>query len=339
MTRMRLNQAVSAALADAMTADPNVVVFGEDVAAAGGPFKTSEGLLDAFGPSRVRDTPISEMAFTGAAAGAAMLGLRPVVEIMFMEFLGVALDQLVTEAAKFRYLSAGRYTVPMVVRASVGAGTGFGCQHSQTLENWVTATPGLIVVSPSDPQTAYSLLRSAVEHPDPVVVMEPRVLYGTRGEVDRDLRIPLGRGRTVRAGSDVTLVGLGRTVGVALAAAEALAGQGIDAEVIDLLTLVPWDRELVTASVARTGRLVVVEDSPESGGWGSEIVSHVVGTSFSALAGPPLRVTAPDVPVPYGRTLEAAYMTQPDEVARRVRAAVTGEDAGPWWAGVEGAHA
>lgn len=338
MPKMRMNQAVAAALADAMADNDSVVVFGEDVAAAGGPFKTSEGLLDRFGPQRVRDTPISEMAFTGAAVGAAMHGLRPVIEIMFMEFMGVALDQVVTEAAKFRYLSAGGYTVPMVVRASVGAGTGFGCQHSQTLENWVSATPGLVAVSPSDPQSAYALLRAAIEHPDPVVVMEPRVLYGVRAEVDTaDRSIALGKARNLRSGGDVTLVGLGRTTSVALAAAEQLAEHDIDAEVIDLLTIVPWDRVTVSESVGRTGRLVVVEDAPQSGGWGSELVAHVVGEHFGELRQAPFRVSAPDVPVPYGKDLEAAYQPSADEVVRRVRGALTGSEIpAPWWADEQG---
>lgn len=334
MPRMRMNTAIATALADEMRSDPSVVVLGEDVAAAGGPFKTSEGLLAEFGPDRVKDTPISEMAFTGAAVGAAVMGLRPVVEIMFVEFLGVALDQLATEAAKFRYLSNGALSVPMTVRASVGTGLGFGTQHSQTLENWVTATPGLIVASPGDPATAYGLMRAAVRHPDPVVVLEPRVLYQSRGDVitGEDGVLPLGRARTVRDGRDVTVVALGRTTGVALAAAEALATEGHEVEVIDLLTLAPWDRSTVLGSVARTGRLVIVEDSPESGGWGSEIVAAAVREVFGRLAAPPFRVTAPDVPVPYGKDLEARYAPSGDEVARQVRHLLsTGEVPDPWW--------
>lgn len=327
-----MNRAISTALADAMAADPSVVVFGEDVAAAEGPFKTSEGLVARFGPSRVRDTPISEMAFTGAAVGAAMHGLKPVVEIMFMEFLGVALDQLVTQAAKMRYLSGGQYHVPMVLRASVGSGTGFGCQHSQTLENWVSATPGLSVVSPSDAQSAYSLLRAAIEDPDPVVVLEPRVLYGARSEVDPSITLAIGRARTLREGSEVTLVALGRTTGIAQAAAEELADAGIDCEVIDLLTLVPLDRAAVLASVRRTGRLVVVDDSPLSGGWGHEVVSLCATEAFSALQASPIRVCAPDVPVPYGKALEARYAPSAAEVVHQCRALIRDGAAPPaWW--------
>ncbi len=332
MQRMRMNQAISAAQADAMTTDPSIVVFGEDVAAAGGPFKTSEGLLEQFGPERVRDTPISEMAFTGIAAGAAMHGLKPVIEIMFIEFLGVALDQLVTEAAKFRYLSRGHYEVPMVLRASVGSGTGFGCQHSQTLENWLIGTPGLIVASPSDAQTAYSLMRSAMDHPDPVVILEPRLLYGVRGEVDRELKLPLGQARVVRPGSQVTVVALGRMTRVAKAAADALAGEGIDAEVIDLLTVSPLDRATVLGSLRRTGRLVVVEESPATGGWGTQVVNLAVQEAFGSLQAAPVRITTPDVPVPYGKELEDHYAPDAEDVARHIRELIsTGEPAKAWW--------
>lgn len=215
MSVMRVRQAIVSALTDEMRADSSVMVFGEDVAVAEGPFKTSEGLLAEFGPLRVRDTPISEMGFTGAAVGAAMLGMKPVVEIMFVEFLGVALDQLVTEAAKMRYLSNGALSVPMVVRASCGSGLGFGSQHSQTLENWFAATPGLKVVSISDAQSAYNLMRAAIQDPDPVMVLEPRILYAERGEVDLSLRMEIGKARVLREGTEFTVVSLGQMVNVA----------------------------------------------------------------------------------------------------------------------------
>lgn len=332
--KMRMNAAVAAAIADEMRSDDTVVMFGEDIAAAGGPFKTSDGLLDEFGPVRVRDTPISEMAFTGAALGAAVTGLRPVIEIMFIEFLGVALDQLSTQAAKFRYLSGGALSVPMVVRASVGVGTGFGTQHSQTLENWVTATPGLVVASPSDPETAYGLTRAAIRHPDPVILLEPRARYALRGEVETGDAgvLRLGEARMVRAGDTVTLVTLGRSTQTAVDAAEELAAGGIDAEIIDLLTLVPWDVDRVLASVARTGRLVVVEDAPETGGWGSDIVATVVRRCFSRLTSAPFRICAPDVPVPYGKELEARYAPSEKEIVRQVTTYVeSGEVPEPWW--------
>jgi len=331
MAKMWVRQAIVDAIADEMRDDPSVIMFGEDIAAAGGPFKTSEGLLTEFGPSRVRDTPISEMAFTGAAVGAAMMGMRPVVEIMFMEFLGVALDQLVTEAAKMSYLSNGELSVPMVVRASVGTGLGFGCQHSQTLENWVVATPGLKVVSPSDGQTAYGLLRSAIRDPNPVIVLEPRALYSERQEVVTGPEgvIPLGKARVLRSGKAVTVVGLGLTVGVA---AQAIEDSGVDAELIDLLTLSPWDRTTVMDSVRRTGRLVVVEDSPLSGGWGSEIIAAACSSVFGDLTAPPFRITAPDVPVPYPKTLESKYRPGAADVARQLTEYLShGSVPAPWW--------
>jgi acetoin:2,6-dichlorophenolindophenol oxidoreductase subunit beta len=214
MPKMRMRQAIARAIADEMADDPRVVLLGEDVAAAGGVFKTSEGLLDRFGPDRVKDTPIAEMGFLGAAVGAATAGLRPVVEIMFAEFLGVALDQLVTEAANLRYLSRGEYTVPLVVRASAGPGLGFGAQHSQTLESWLIGTPGLKVVSPSGADSAYGLLRAAIRDDDPVVFLEPRVLYGQREDVDteREELPELGRARVARPGRDVTVVAIDQPV-------------------------------------------------------------------------------------------------------------------------------
>jgi pyruvate dehydrogenase E1 component beta subunit len=328
---MWVRQAITTALADEMREDPTVMMFGEDIAAAGGPFKTSEGLLDEFGPLRVRDTPISEMAFTGAAVGAAMMGMRPVIEIMFMEFLGVALDQLVTEGAKTAYLTQGELSVPLVVRASVGTGLGFGCQHSQTLENWVLATPGLKVVSPSDGQSAYGLLRSAIRDPNPVIVLEPRSLYAERQEVTTGEAgiVPIGKAQIRKAGKDVTVVALGGTVAVA---AQAIAETGLDAELIDLLTLAPWDRETVFDSVARTGRLVVVEDAPLSGGWGHEIVSAACSSVFESLKSPPFRICAPDVPVPQPKSLERRYRPTSEEVARQLREYLTlGTVPQAWW--------
>jgi len=331
MTRMRVRQAVLAALSEEMRADKSVMLLGEDIAAAGGPFKTSEGLLEEFGALRVRDTPISEMGFTGAAVGAACLGMRPVVEIMFMEFLGVALDMVVTEAAKFCYLSGGRCTVPMVVRASVGSGGGFGMQHSQTLENWLLATPGLTVVVPSDAQTAYGLNRAAIQHDGPVVVLEPRALYAVRGDVVTGQAgvAQLGRARVVRPGSAVTVVGLGQTVGVALQAVEAA---DVDAEVIDLSTLVPWDRTTVLDSVRKTGRLVVVEEAPHSGGWGHEIVSTAASKVFASLQAAPMRITCPDAPIPYSPALEARHLPTPEYVGKQlVQYLSTGDIPAPWW--------
>jgi pyruvate dehydrogenase E1 component beta subunit len=331
MAKMRMNQAVVAALADEMRADPAVMLMGEDIAAAGGPFKTSDGLLEEFGPLRVRDTPISEMGFTGAAVGASAMGLRPVVEIMFVEFLGVALDALVTEGAKFRYLSKGQVNCPMVVRCTIGSGLGFGSQHSQTLENWLAATPGLKVCVPSDAQSAYGLLRAAIRDEDPVAFLEPRALYAQRGEVVTGEAgiIPLGKARIVRAGASATVVTLGQTTSIALAAA---SQHDLDIEIVDLLSLVPWDVETVLSSVRRTGRMVVVEEAPESGGWGSEIVAAVVREAFTELTAPPFRITTPNVPVPYAKDLEARFLPGPDEVGRQISTYLeTGLVPSPWW--------
>jgi acetoin:2,6-dichlorophenolindophenol oxidoreductase subunit beta len=332
VAKMRMRQAVAAALADELRADPTVVVFGEDIAEAGGVFKATDGLLAEFGPVRVRDTPISEMGFLGAAVGAAATGLRPVVEIMFGEFLGVALDQLVTEAAKFRYLSAGRYPVPLTVRASVGAGLGFGAQHSQGVETWCYATPGLKLAVASGPQTAYGLLRSAIRDDDPVVVLEPRRMYFDRAEVTtgEDGRIPLGVADVARTGDDVTLVALGGTVPVAH---EAAAGpDGWSAEVIDLRTLLPWDVGAVLGSVRRTRRLAIVEEGPFTGGWGTEIASRVAAEAFGELAGPVLRITSPDVPVPYAKGLEERYVPSVEYVREQVGELIkTGRLPRPWW--------
>jgi acetoin:2,6-dichlorophenolindophenol oxidoreductase subunit beta len=331
MQQMRMRQAVLHALDDAMDEDESVIVFGEDIAAAGGAFKATEGLLAKFGPVRVRDTPISEMGFLGAAVGAAVCGLRPVVEMMYVEFIGVALDQLVTEAAKMRYLSRGALSVPLVVRASAGAGLGFGCQHSQMLEQWFGATPGLKVAVASTPQNAYGLLRAAVRDPDPVVVLEPRALYGVRGNVETGDAgvISLGKARRMTDGDDLTIVTLGQMVGVAT---EAERHAEWSAEVIDLQTLVPWDRDAVVESVERTGRLVIVEESPWSGGWGAGITDYVCGELFGRMTAPPLRITTPDVPVPYSRELEARFLPTVGYVTEQVSELLkTGKRPPPWW--------
>jgi pyruvate/2-oxoglutarate/acetoin dehydrogenase E1 component len=331
MAKMRMNQAIAAALADECEADGAVVVFGEDVAAAGGIFKATDGLQARFGEKRIRDTPISEMGFLGAAVGAAATGLRPVVEIMFVEFLGVALDQLVTEAAKFHYMSGGRHKMPLVVRASVGAGLGFGMQHSQTLEHWFTATPGLKVAVVSGPQSAYDLTRAAVRDDNPVVVLEPRALYAQRDEVETgDARIrPLGTAETIRTGDDVTIVALGQMVGVSTEAVDAASWS---ADVIDLRTLVPWDRDAVLSSVGKTGRLVVVEESPLTGGWGTEVASWVASEGFRHLRAPVVRITTPDVPVPYGKELEQRFLPNAPYVREQIDGLLkTNERPKSWW--------
>lgn len=331
MAKMRMNKAVAAAIADEMRSDPRVLLLGEDVGAAEGVFKTSEGLLAEFGQDRVRDTPIAEMGFLGLAVGVAAAGFRPVAEVMFAEFLGVALDQVVTEAAKLRYLSRGDFPVPLVVRASSGPGLGFGAQHSQTLETWFASTPGLKVVVASGANSAYGLLRAAIRDDDPVVFFEPRALYGDREEVDTDPgHLPsLGAIRTVRTGDQLTVVALGQTVKTALAAVESA---GLDAEVIDLATLVPWDIAGVLESVTRTGRLATVEANPYTGGWGTLIAAEIGSRAFGSLRAPVTRITAPDVPVPYARNLETAYVPGPDYVAEQLSALVSSDRTpAPWW--------
>ncbi len=316
--QLTMREAIKLAIADEMRADPSVVVFGEDVADAGGVFKVTTGLLEEFGGDRVRDTPIAETAIIGAAIGAAAKGLRPVVEIMFAEFFGVALDQVVTEAAKMRYLSGGKLTMPIVLRASAAGGLGFGSQHSQTLESWFMNTPGLVVVSPSGPAAAYGLLRCAIRDQDPVIFLEPRNLYNTKEEFETgDAALwSLGTARIVRTGTDVTIAALGQMVGVARAAADLLAD--ISCEVIDLGTARPWDRATVLGSVERTGRIVIVEENPHTGGWGADVASAVAAEGFEYLDAPPTRVACPDVPVPFG-ALERHYLPS----AERVAAAVT----------------
>ena len=332
MAKLRMNQAITLAIAEEMERDRRIVMFGEDVAEAEGPFKTSEGLLSQFGPSRVRDTPISEMGFLGAAVGAAATGLRPVVEIMFIEFLGVALDQLVTEGAMMHHLSGGRLTVPLTVRASVGSGLGFGCQHSQTLERWLIGTPGLKVAVASGSRSAYGLIKAAIRDDNPVVVLETRSLYGQREdfEPNEDAVIPLGVGEVLREGTDVTIVALGQTVGLALEAAEASAEWS--AEVIDLRTIMPWDQDLVRVSVAKTRRLVTVEENQFTGGWGTGIVSYIASSAFGEMDAPPIRITAPDVHVPYGPELEKRYLPSVEYMTNQITSLIeTGVMPMKWW--------
>lgn len=331
MRLRRVRQALNQALADAMREDDSVLLIGEDIGAAGGAFKVTDGLLDEFGERRVRDTPISEMGFLGAAVGAASAGLRPVVEIMFVEFLGVALDQLVTEAANFRFLSRGSVTVPMTVRTSVGGGLGFGCQHSQVLDHWFRATPGLKVVMPSAPQNAYGLLRSAIRDPDPVVVLEHKALYGVRGELSTgsDAIVPIGRADLRTVGGDVTIVGLGQTVHTAL---EAASGNAWSADVIDLLSLRPWDEDAVLSSVSRTGRLVTVEEAPYTGGWGTQLVAEVARVLHGELRAPPVRITTPDTPSPYAGELEDRFLPSANYVRSQVTELLsTGRAPVAWW--------
>lgn len=319
MRELYFSHALREALEEEMERDERVVLIGEDIAEYGGAFKITADIVRRFGPERVRNTPISEAGFVGIAIGAAMTGLRPVVEIMFMDFITLAMDQLINHAAKFRYMYNGQVSVPLVVRTPAGAGRRYGPTHSQSLERHFVATPGLLVVAPATPADAKGLLKAAIRCDDPVVFVESKILYGRRGEVpEGDYVTPLGRARVAREGADVTVVAWSRMVEEALRAAEALAQRGVQIEVIDLRTLAPMDMPTVAASVQKTGRVVVVEEGALTGGVGAEIVSRIAAECFYDLSAPPRRVAAADVPVPASPALEDAVT--PD--ARRIAEAV-----------------
>lgn len=312
-------KAITSTLAAAMRADERVFVLGEDVA-EGGPYTATAGLAEEFGVERVINTPISEAAITGVAIGAAQSGMRPVLEIMFIDFITLALDQLVNGAAKAHFMSGGQLTVPMVLRTQGGAGYRGAAQHSQSLESWLTHVPGLKVVMPSLPSDAAGLLASAIADPNPVVFVENKTLYFRTGEVpDGGAPVPIGEASILRRGSDVTVVALSRLVHEALAAADRLAEDGIDVEVIDPRTLVPLDLEAIVKSVVHTGRLVVAHEAVEHGGVGAEIAAQVQAVAFDYLDAPIGRVGAPFVPVPLSPPLEDAYLPGADDIVAAVR--------------------
>jgi pyruvate/2-oxoglutarate/acetoin dehydrogenase E1 component len=320
MSEVRFGQAINRALADAMAADDSVVVFGEDIAAPGGPFGVTRGLLDRFGPDRVRDTPISEAAIVGAAVGAAMSGLKPVVEIMFMDFVTLSMDALVNQAAKARFMFGGQYALPMVVRLPHGGGINAGPQHSQCLEAWLAHVPGLKVVCPSTVADAYALTRAAIADPDPVILVENKSLYALKGELPEPLpSATIGKADTARSGRDATIVTYGAMRAVALDAAGLLAKDGIEAEVLDLRSLQPWDEAAVLASLARTHRLVIVHEAVEAFGVGAEIAARMADIGFDELDGPIVRVGAPFMPVPFAKELEARYRPDATRVVEAVR--------------------
>jgi len=318
-SEMRYVNAVNQALRDSMEKNSNVVLLGEDIAHAGGSFKATRGLLERYGSERVIDTPISEASFTSAAVGMALTGLRPVVEIMFMDFITLSMDALVNQAAKARYMFGGQGSVPMVLRTPHGGGLSAGPQHSQCLEAWLAHIPGLKVVCPSSPQDVYSLLRAAIDDPDPVVFIEHKALYANKGLVDTDLGAEIGHARIARAGRDVTLVTYGSTVLVCMDAAEQLAAEGIEIEVIDLRTIQPWDKHTVLASLARTHRAIVVHEAVQSFGVGAEIVATLADEGFDELDAPVLRVAAPFMPAPFARSLENGFVVTVERVVEAVR--------------------
>jgi acetoin:2,6-dichlorophenolindophenol oxidoreductase subunit beta len=305
VAELTYREAVAHGIAQEMRRDPSLVMLGEDIAAAGGVFKTTVGLLDEFGPDRVRDTPISEQAILGAAMGASMTGVPVIAEIMFSDFLAVCWDMVANEIAKSRYMTDGQVNFPMVIRTANGGGVRFGAQHSQSVENWAMMIPGLKVVAPSTPADVVGLMAASIRDPDPVVFFEHKALMAAKGEVpDGEIVDRLGEARVVREGTDATVVALALMVPRAVEAAESLAAEGMSVEVIDLRSLVPLDTAAVLASVSKTGRLFTVEENPRLCGWGAEVVSIVDEEAFWDLDGPSVRVTTPHVPLPAAAALE-----------------------------------
>ena len=323
MAELSYREAVARGIAQEMRRDPRLVMLGEDTAAAGGVFKTTVGLLDEFGPDRVRDTPISEQAILGAAMGAAMTGIPVIAEIMFSDFLAVCFDILANEMAKSRYMTGGQMTLPVVVRTANGGGSRFGAQHSQSVENWCMMIPGLKVAAPSHPHDVVGLLAAAVRDPDPVVFFEHKSLMADRAEVaGGEIVEELGRAAVVREGSDCTVVALALMVPRAVRAAERLAEDGISAEVIDLRTLVPLDTVAVLDSVSKTGRLFTVEENPRLCGWGAEVVSIAGEEVFWDLDGPPIRITTPHIPLPAAEALEDMAIPSADRIYQEIKNAL-----------------
>jgi acetoin:2,6-dichlorophenolindophenol oxidoreductase subunit beta len=313
-------EAVAEGIAREMRRDETVVCLGEDIGAAEGVFKTTVGLFKEFGAGRVWDTPISEQAIVGTALGASMTGMRPVAEIMFSDFLACCFDYLANEIPKLRYMTGGQVTTPLVVRTANGGGLGFGAQHSQAVENWVFTIPGLKIAAPSTPADVVGLMASAVRSDDPVVFFEHKGLFASKGEpAPPDHVVPLGEASIVRSGSDVTLVALAYTVPIALSAADRLADEGVSAEVVDLRCLVPLDARTVLESVARTSRVVIVEENPYQGGWGGTVASILADEGFELLDAPVRRVAAECVPLPFADALEDIVMPTVDKVVEAVR--------------------
>lgn len=309
MREITYAEALREALKEEMRRDERVIVMGEDVARYGGVYRVTEGLLEEFGEKRVLDTPISEAAIVGAAIGAAIMGLRPVAEIMYMDFLTISLDQLVTHAAKLRFMSGGQLKCPLVVRTQYSLGRIHGCQHSQFFCSWFFQVPGLKVVLPSTPYDAKGLLKSSIRDDNPVLFIESGVLYKVKGPVpSEDYTIELGKADIKRRGSDVTLVAISRTVHEALQASDYLYDKGISVEVIDPRTIRPLDMATIISSVKKTNRLIIVEDSVKDGGIGAEIAARVAEEAIDYLDAPIIRVASPDMPVPFSPKLEKEYM-------------------------------
>lgn len=308
MTMMSYSEALREGMSIRMRENPNVILFGEDVGAFGGCFGVSAGMFQEFGPERVRDTPISEGAIIGCAVGAAATGLRPIAELMFCDFLTVGMDQLVNQAAKMRYMFGGKISMPMVVRLPAGAGTGAAAQHSQSLEAWLTHVPGLKVVYPSCAQDALGLMLTAIDDDNPVMFFENKVLLGMKGEVESFEPIPLGKGRVVREGEDLSIISYGRQVYDAVQAAEKLEAEGVSAEVIDLRSLYPLDKELIGQTIAKTHKAIIITEEVKRGGFGGELSAIIAEEYFDYLDAPVARIGALDTPVPFAPNLEAYYI-------------------------------
>jgi pyruvate dehydrogenase E1 component beta subunit len=314
-------QAINEAICEEMRRDPTVFLMGEDVGVFGGAFKVTVGILDEFGPERVRDTPIAELGIVGLATGAALTGTRPIAEVMYVDFTTLAMDQIVQQAAKVRYMFGGKARVPLVVRTQQGSGRGNAAQHSQSLEAWFFHVPGLYVAQPSVPADAKGMLKTAIRDDNPVIFLEHKLLYPVKGEVpDGDYLIPLGKGDIKRPGRDVTVVATSRMVHFTLQAAEGLAKEGIECEVVDPRWLVPLDVDLIVDSVKKTHKCVVVHEAVERGGIGGEIAAQVMEQAFGYLDAPVKRVTAPNAPIPFNERLEASMIPSAERIAAGIRA-------------------
>ena len=324
MTVLTYAQALNEALREEMRADPRVFLMGEDIGLHGGIFRVTKDLMAEFGPERVRDTPISESGFVGLGIGAAMAGMRPVVELLFMDFALVAADQIINQAAKLRYMSGGTLQVPLVIRAQQGGGRGNGAQHSQSFESWFAQVPGLIVVAPSTPADAKGLLKSAIRAGNPVVFIEHKLLYNTKGEVpEGEYTLPIGKAEIKRWGRDITIVSYSRTLLFALEAAEALVRKGIEAEVVDLRTIAPLDMDTVIGAVKDTGRLLVVHESHQTCGLGAEIIARVYEALPDVLTGPARRLGARHVPIPVAEPLENYVLPQVSDIIQMAESMVS----------------
>ena len=306
------------ALDEELAADETVILFGEDVALAGGVFAVTGGLFEKYGPRRVFDTPISELAMTGAAYGAAISGMRPVLEIMFGDFLALSMDSLINQASKYWFLTQGRQSVPLVIRSVVGAGGRFGAIHSQMPISWLMGVPGLKIIAPSTPNSAKGLLKAAIRDPNPVLFFEHKRLYSKKGAVEDSEPLPIGAAKVLLEGSDITLVSAMKSVDDCLEAAQTLAGEGISAEVIDLQTIRPFDAPTILRSLAKTNRIAVVEEGPLTGGWAGEVLAVVTEQGLGDIDDA-WRITTPDAPVPYSPPLEDAFLPGPQRIADEVR--------------------